>query len=300
MKYPFTSKRMSIVFRGLVLSLALILVACGSDSGDPTPTAGSDDGESAVPTVPSNVGTPESNVNEGDITILEPQFPATAEASTPDSIETEESTPADGPVDLVGDDEETVASTPADEEEVVAEAATPDATVVEVTDESTPASDEVEVDADADSTPATETDAAPTARATTGNETFTNPGDGTGGSGMPGEGASSDPDAEVDVSATPSASPVAQLTIDGCDVPDVPGFLGDNPNRTITEDVNFRSGPGVNCETVTEDGLGAGQTVEIIGGPVTQAEDDTEWVQVEVNGELGWITTEFLEEVDPE
>ena len=117
--------------------------------------------------------------------------------------------------------------------------------------------------------------------------TSDNPGDGTGGSGL-----TDRPDEEQ---ATPAASPVAQLTIEGCEVPDVPNYTGENPDVTLTADVNFRSGPGTDCDTLLEEPLGEGQVVTITGGPVTQAADDSEWVQVEVNGTNGWITTEYLE-----
>lgn len=118
------------------------------------------------------------------------------------------------------------------------------------------------------------------------------PGDGTGGSGAPGERENPVPDA-----ATPevASTPVAQLTIEGCELPNVPTFIGDSDQAVLTEDVNFRSGPGVDCEPLLDEPLGVGQTVTITGGPVTQAADDSEWVEIEFNGTRGWISADFIE-----
>lgn len=124
--------------------------------------------------------------------------------------------------------------------------------------------------------------------------TSDNPGDGTGGSGMT-ERNESRPEEATAVAATPAASPVAQLSIEGCDVPDVPTYSGPNTEVTLTSDVNFRSGPGTDCDPLTDAPLGEGQTVTVTGGPVTQTADNSEWIEVEVNGQKGWISTEFVE-----
>lgn len=323
MKQLTTSKRMSRVFQGLVIALALVLVACGGDADDPTPTAPSGAGQDALPTVPSLESTPGAEVSEDEITVLQPEAPATAEASppdmledvaTPDDVENDVddaesvSTPGDLPADLTQSDDPAdidVASPPGSEEgEIVVQPtssivgvasppsvgdATPPADVPDapvVTDDSTPVA-----------TAAEDMDTEPTERARTGEETFDHPGDGTGGSGMPGELNANDEDVDEvgEPSASPEASPIAQLSIAGCDVPDVPGFLGDNSTVILTADVNFRSGPGVECDPLLDEALGEGQTVEIIGGPVTQSDDDSEWIQIEIDGEPGWITTEFIE-----
>ncbi|MCA9832511.1 MAG: hypothetical protein KC435_01055 [Thermomicrobiales bacterium] len=124
--------------------------------------------------------------------------------------------------------------------------------------------------------------------------TSDNPGDGTGGSGMTERDQSDDEEATA-VAATPAASPVAQLSVEGCEVPDVPIYSGTNTEVTLTSDVNFRSGPGTDCDPLSDEPLGEGQTVTVTGGPVTQAADGSEWIEVEVNGQKGWISTEFVE-----
>ena len=304
MKHLNTSKQMSRVFRGMVLALALILVACGGDSDDPAPTATSGVDQAALPTVPSLDSTPDADVSEDEITVLQPEIPATDDASTPDSGDTDEVTDlaqtgtpdgldtASPPVDDEG------APSPQPTSAIIGVASTPLESSA-----SPPTDDDLDLD-DGQSTPEVVESAAstpegddleadPTERVRTGDETFDHPGDGTGGSGMPGE--MDGDDAVEDPSATPQASPIAQLSISGCEVPDVPAFLGDDASFVLTADVNFRSGPGVDCDPLLDEPLGEGQTVEVIGGPVTQTVDDSEWVQIEIDGEPGWITTEFIE-----
>lgn len=282
MKHLNTSRKMSRVFQGLVLTFALLLVACGGgDADDPTPTATSGADQSALPTVPPVESTPDSTVSEDEITVLAPEIPATPEASpsTPgadeaDVSEETEASPEASPVDL---------TTPMETEEAESETeATPPAD-----DEATTHETEEPVEEDESSTE-------PTVRARTGDETFDHPGDGTGGSGMPGERNTNVGDEEV-AEATPAASPVAQLSIVGCEVPDIPGFIGDTSTHILLADVNFRSGPGVDCDPVIDEPLGDGQIVEVTGGPVTQEGDGSEWVQIDIDGTPGWITTDFIE-----
>lgn len=251
-------------FRGFVLMLTLILVACGNDSGDsdPTPTTGAN--QNPAPTVPSAASTPEGSVNEDEISVI---TPGPMNSGTSDA--TAAASPSSSVVDLTGDVEPDQAGT----------------AVVAV--ETVPATIGTPV---VEATPAEETVA--NVRPRTGNETFTNPGDGTGGSGMPGE---QDSGTNEPPSATPMASPIAVLTVEGCDVPDVPNYVGDTTTFQLISDLNFRSGPGVDCDPVIDTPLGEGQVVEVTGGPVVQAADDSEWVQVTVSGTSGWISTEYIE-----
>ncbi len=294
------ARKWNIVFRGLVLALAFVLVACGSGSDDPDPTATTGAEQDAVPTAPTLDTTPESDVNEGDITVLDPEVPATAESS-PDSEETTDATSASTPASEIGAESTPVAETSvatAESEEAVDLVGTP----VD-SGEATESSPEAiaETPTTVESTPETETAAtsdveevvaSPTVRPLTGNETYTNPGDGTGGSGMPGESSSGTEESPV---ASPSASPVAQFSIEGCEVPDVPNYVGENSNFTLTSDLNFRAGPGVDCDPLMDEPLGEGQMVTVIGGPVVQTEDGSEWVQIDIDGTTGWISTEFIE-----
>lgn len=259
-----TSRKKVWGFRGFVLMLTLILVACGNDSGDSEPTATSGASQNAAPTVPSAASSPESEVNEDAISVITPGPPSSATSEA-----TSVASPTSSVIYLTGDDD-------------AEEAGTPEAVVETVpTNVSTPA---------VDATPAGEPVA--TERPRTGNETYTNPGDGTGGSGMPGE---QDSGSGAPVVATPVASPIAVLSVEGCDVPDVPNYVGDTTTFQLMSDLNFRSGPGVDCEPVIDTPLGEGQVVEVTGGPVIQASDESEWVQVTIDGTTGWISTEFIE-----
>lgn len=269
----------------MFLAFALVLlVACGGDAEEPTPTATSGADQAALPTVPPVESTPDSDVSEEEIAVITPEVPATVQVpeSTPDATEPEEagevdSSPVSTPPDTVP---------PTETEET------------ENGEEATPPSEEDATEPEAEEQAEEEEEPAePTERARTGNETFDHPGDGTGGSGMPGE-RNSNVDEDDAPEASPAASPIAQLSISGCEVPDVPGFIGDANTFLLTADVNFRSGPGVDCDPLLDEPLGEGQTVEVVGGPVTQADDDTEWVQIELDGTPGWITTEFLDPVD--
>lgn len=94
------------------------------------------------------------------------------------------------------------------------------------------------------------------------------------------------------------ASPVAPLVVSGCDVAEVPPFTGEQATYRLTTDLNFRAGPGAECDLALEDPIGVFQTVEIIGGPVVRADDGSEWVQARVLDTEGWLALEFLEPVE--
>lgn len=269
----------SPLFRGLVLGIVLLLVACGGEGdSEETPEATTN---VAAPTVPP-ASDSTAEINGDDLTMV------TADATEAEATAAVESTP----------ETSTAASTP---DTIAAEPTAPDteATAEANVLESTPAA-VVETPA-VDSTPegdtaTTEGPAVTSTRTPTGNEWTESAGDGTGGSGAPGE---QEP-GELPVDATPMASPaVATLTVQGCEVPDVPTFSGETPEQVLTAEVNFRSGPGVECDPLLDAPLGEGQAVTVIGGPVTQGTDDSEWVQIEVDGQQGWITTEFVEPVTP-
>jgi hypothetical protein len=111
-------------------------------------------------------------------------------------------------------------------------------------------------------------------------------GDGTGG-----------PSADTVPGGTPVAdgTPVAvAVTVDSCDVPEFPEYLGQEPAQVTTIDVNFRAGPGTDCETVGQP-VPAGVTVEILSNPVDREGDDFTWVAVSLDGEQAWVAIDFLE-----
>lgn len=102
--------------------------------------------------------------------------------------------------------------------------------------------------------------------------------------------------------ASPSvvqATPGAPATVTGCDVANVPPFAGDATQFSLTTDVNFRTGPGTDCDLALDQPIGAFQIVEVIGGPVVRQDEDTEWVQIRVLDTEGWVAFEYLEPVQP-
>jgi hypothetical protein len=113
-------------------------------------------------------------------------------------------------------------------------------------------------------------------------------GDGTGGPGaIPAEAAT--PAGEA---ATPEVA--AALTVTNCDAVDYPPYSGDSPTQITTADVNFREGPGSDCTAIGEP-IGAGVAVEVLSDPVEREGDDFVWVAVSLDGQEGWLATEFLE-----
>jgi uncharacterized protein YraI len=91
---------------------------------------------------------------------------------------------------------------------------------------------------------------------------------------------------------------VAAVTVTGCDVTDIPQFTDEVTAFRLTTDLNFRTGPGAECELAAPDPIGGFQVVEVIGGPVTREDDGTEWVQIQALGTEGWIAFEFLEPIE--
>jgi hypothetical protein len=96
-------------------------------------------------------------------------------------------------------------------------------------------------------------------------------------------------------SATPGTSTAEPLSVSGCDVENVPPYTGEQSSFVVSVDVNFRVGPGTDCELAIGEPIGEFQVVEVIGGPVIREDDGSEWVQIEVLGTQGWVAFEFLE-----
>ncbi len=98
--------------------------------------------------------------------------------------------------------------------------------------------------------------------------------------------------------ATPQAEKIPDTTVEDCDPEEIPPFEGDDPNYVTTVDVNFRVGPGQDCDRIGDAPLGQGREVVVLSEPVTRDDDDQEWVQVEVDGETGWVAADFIEPVE--
>jgi hypothetical protein len=100
-------------------------------------------------------------------------------------------------------------------------------------------------------------------------------------------------------SASPAASPAGTgaVKVDSCDVVDAPPFSGGDENQQVTEELNFRVGPGADCDPAFDAPLEVGTDVVVLSDPVVRSDldDGTEWIQVEVDGETGWVAAEFVE-----
>lgn len=95
--------------------------------------------------------------------------------------------------------------------------------------------------------------------------------------------------------STPVAAgtPSAALTVTSCEPNDVPQFTGNGAEYVVKEDLNFRVGPGSDCDAIGNL-LVAGTQVTVISDPVVREGDTTQWVQVSIDGEIGWVSLEYI------
>lgn len=79
-----------------------------------------------------------------------------------------------------------------------------------------------------------------------------------------------------------------------CTPDSIPPFTGDSPNYVVKEQgLNFRAGPGTDCDTLG-DPLASGTAVTVLSDPVIRKGETTEWVEIEVNGQDGWVAANFI------
>jgi hypothetical protein len=85
--------------------------------------------------------------------------------------------------------------------------------------------------------------------------------------------------------------------VDSCDVVEAPSYSGDSSSFVTSEEVNFRIGPGSDCDSVLDGPLGEGVEMTVLSDPVVRSDDPDGilWVQVEIDGDVGWIAAEFIE-----
>ena len=105
--------------------------------------------------------------------------------------------------------------------------------------------------------------------------------------------------------ASPAASPVASPgatpassespVVTSCSPANIPPFTGSSPNYTVSEQgLNFRAGPGTDCATLG-DPLDSGTAVTVLSDPVTRKGETTQWVEVQINGQDGWVAADFIQ-----
>lgn len=288
------ARRMMRILAVVVMSLAL--AACGAEDGadDAEATTEPPDAQPTVVTTEEAVeSTPNFSPEEAAGTPVPTSIDMStqSDAATPQAEEPGTSTPAPAtPVSADEADRNVPGATPAP---TVATGATPETGDAE----SMPASDVVS------STVPGSNDA------TQGEDVI---GDGTTGADIdlpvttPADGETTP--SVTSAPATPVASPLsgeesaatpgAPLVVSGCEVQNVPPFQGEQILYQLAVDLNFRVGPGTECDLVMEDPLGEFQRVEVIGGPVVREDDGSEWVQIRFVDSEGWVSFEYLEPVE--
>lgn len=121
-------------------------------------------------------------------------------------------------------------------------------------------------------------------------------GDGTSGAALgPDGGVASQASSGATTSAsTPDSG--QPIRVSSCTLDSVPKFTGESNAFVVTEDVNFRSGPGTDCAPTGEASLTAGIPMTVISDPVVRDDQgDVLWVLVDVGGQQGWVAAEFIE-----
>lgn len=247
---------------GSVLVLCLLLSACslGGDDEDPDPTATSEPELESLPTQTAQA-TLEPTETRAAFRLIPSSPESTAEPSD------DAGTPAESGTPERSEPTETTAS------ETSPEATPEDDSTVEPTD--TP-----EAPAEADATPELP------ANSVTGSDGTSGP---TGVAGLLEES-----------NASPQATPEqtsSENEVEGCDVVEAPPFRGDSADYVVAEEVNFRVGPGADCDPVLDAPLEVGTSLTVLSEPVIRSDDDEEieWVQVQVDDEIGWVAEEFIE-----
>lgn len=101
--------------------------------------------------------------------------------------------------------------------------------------------------------------------------------------------------------ATPEAVGLADLetvTVTSCEPDPVPALASAQTQYLTVTDVNFRAGPGSDCETIGSGPIGINIPVTVLSGPVVrEGEEDLIWVQVQIADDIGWIIVGVLEPV---
>lgn len=105
-------------------------------------------------------------------------------------------------------------------------------------------------------------------------------------------------EATPEVGATPGTGALADaqpVTVSGCDPETIPPFVGEQVDFFTASDVNFRTGPGADCDTIGSGPIGTNIPVTVLSGPVVRDDDEFVWVQVQILDEIGWVVLDVLE-----
>lgn len=123
-----------------------------------------------------------------------------------------------------------------------------------------------------------------------------NVGDGTSGATPDPTGGDETPDEGLDEDGGAALEATDTVSVASCSPGDVPEFSGASDAFVVTEELNFRAGPGSDCESIGDEPLAPGEQLVVTSDPVVrEGEGDTLRVRVNVGGEQGWVAVEFVE-----
>ncbi len=129
-----------------------------------------------------------------------------------------------------------------------------------------------------------------------GEETAPAPGEGSAtGDGTTGAVPTRDAGTPSDDVSADSDGASQTAIVDSCEPEDVPEFTGDADAFVVVENLNFRTGPGVDCDPIGDSLLEVGTELTATSDPVLRDGEDTEWVRVEFEGQEGWVAADFIE-----
>lgn len=104
-----------------------------------------------------------------------------------------------------------------------------------------------------------------------------------------------------ETSSDPGSTPVvgesgSQLVAaTSCEPDSIPPFGGEQANFVTNTEVNFRTGPGSDCDLIGDGPIGQNIPVTLLSGPVVREEGDgLIWVQVQIDEQTGWVVPEAL------
>lgn len=103
----------------------------------------------------------------------------------------------------------------------------------------------------------------------------------------------------AETGSTPVAGELDGLepqVVTSCTPESIPPFGGEQASFLTATDVNFRTGPGADCDVIGDGPIGANIPVTVLSAPVVREDDDQfEWVQVQILEQTGWVVLEVLE-----
>jgi hypothetical protein len=86
------------------------------------------------------------------------------------------------------------------------------------------------------------------------------------------------------------------VSVTSCEPGNVPPFGGEQSAFITAQDVNFRTGPGADCDLIGEGPIGINIPVTLLSGPVVRdGDDEFTWVQVQIADTVGWVVADVLE-----